>query len=238
MPSRDSSVAEQRDYSPQVAVFDSGSRDQTAPSSVAERRDETSSEDRPASGVRDIPEVGGSSPSGLSTSYAPQAQDRATPQSGRLSDASGPEGVTESPPPARDNLHRKWEVRLAEDHLCQTGVYLRRWRVETPWFSIRLHHWFSSDDDRSPHDHPWDFVTIPLRGSYLDESPAGSQRVRTGRVYYRRASHAHWVHLDRGPAWTLVLTGPKVRRWGFWVRDKWVRSYRYFYRFGNHPCDS
>lgn len=142
-------------------------------------------------------------------------------------------------PSARSNLHRKFEVRLAEDHLCATGVYLRRWRVETPWFSVRLHHWFASDDDRSMHDHPWDFVTIPLRGSYLDETPSGPQRVRAGRAYYRPATHAHWVHLDRGRVWTLVLTGPKVRRWGFLVgaARKWVVSYRYFYRFGNHPCD-
>lgn len=136
------------------------------------------------------------------------------------------------------NLHRKWEVRLAEDHLCETGVYLRRWRLETPWFSIRLHHWFASDDDRSMHDHPWDFITMPLRGSYVDETPAGPQRVRAGRIYYRPSTHAHWVHLDRGRVWTLVLTGPKVRRWGFLVGRKWTIAYRYFYRFGNHPCDS
>jgi hypothetical protein len=132
---------------------------------------------------------------------------------------------------------------LAEDHLCATGVYLRRWRVETPWFSVRLHHWLHSDDDRNPHDHPWAFVTAVLRGSYIDEGLTRRQRVRPGHVYYRSADHAHWVHLDRGEVWTLVLTGPKVRRWGFWVGGRrglyarFVKSYRYFYEFGNHPCD-
>lgn len=140
-------------------------------------------------------------------------------------------------PSTDQRLHRKWEVRLAEDHLCETGVYLRRWRVETPWFSVRVHHWLHSDDSRNVHDHPWDFVTVILRGSYVDEGRNGRQRVRAGRAYYRPATHAHWVHLDRGPAWTLVLTGPKIRRWGFWLDRGWVKSYKYFYAFGNHPCD-
>jgi len=139
-------------------------------------------------------------------------------------------------PPSRDQLHRRWQIAWRENLLCATGVYLRRWRIETPWFSVRLHHWFASDDSRSPHDHPWDFVTFVLRGSYVDEGEH-RQRVRAGHVYHRSSTHAHWVHLDRGPVWTLVLTGPKVRRWGFWVKNRWVRSYRYFYRFGEHACD-
>jgi len=139
---------------------------------------------------------------------------------------------------ADQRLHRKWEVRLAEDHLCETGVYLRRWRIETPWFSVRLHHWLHSDDNRSPHDHPWNFITFVLRGSYIDEGRWERQRVKAGRAYYRPASHAHWVHLDQGEVWTLVLTGPKIKRWGFWITPtKWIRSFKYFYRFGNHPCD-
>jgi hypothetical protein len=35
----------------------------------------------------------------------------------------------------------------------------------------------------------------------------------------------------------LVLTGPKVRRWGFWVQGLWTKSYKYFHHWGNHPCD-
>lgn len=158
---------------------------------------------------------------------------------------------TTRPGPPDDRLHRKFEVRLAEDHACQTGVYLRRWRVETPWFSVRLHHWLHSDDNRNTHDHPWNFYTFILKGSYLDVPiPAGpgtvdafgnealvGQRVKAGHIYYRPATHAHWVHLDQGEVWTLVLTGPKIRRWGFWIGDRWKRSFKYFYEYGTHPCD-
>lgn len=134
-------------------------------------------------------------------------------------------------------LHRKVQIRLNESLYCDKEVYLKRWRIETPWFSIRLHHWFHSDDNRNMHDHPWNFYTLILKGSYLDESKYGAERVKAGRIYYRPATHAHWVHLDKSRVWSLILTGPKIRRWGFWVGKKWTVSFRYFYRFGNHPCD-
>lgn len=137
-------------------------------------------------------------------------------------------------------LHKRFALTLGENLFCAQGVYLRRWRFETPWFSIRLHHWFHSDDNRNVHDHPWNFYTLILKGSYTDESPKGSQRVSAGHIYYRSAEHAHWVHLDPNTTvWTLVLTGPKIRRWGFWIsaRNKWTKAYKYFYEFGNHPCE-
>jgi hypothetical protein len=229
-----SSAAEQQDYSLQVPVSDSGSPVHSSGGSAVGSAPAPSADDQP-------------------TRVAPEQEGRAAVavdgDDGNMLEVGG---SSPSPQTTLDELHRKWEIRLAEDHTCQTGVYLRRWRLETPWFSIRLHHWFASDDDRSMHDHPWDFITIPLRGSYLDEhytrrsgdpddveiDVPTAERVRVGRIYYRPSTHAHWVHLDRGRVWTLVLTGPKIRRWGFWVKDKWVRSYRYFYRFGNHPCDS
>lgn len=185
-----------------------------------------SSSDRESAGFN-VPEVVGSNPASPSQSRDSSAVEH---QPDVLEVAS-------SDSRSLDHLHRKWEIRLGEDHACATGVYLRRWRVETPWFSVRLHHWLHSDDDRHRHDHPWAFITFCLRGSYIDEGIGFRQRVRAGHAYYRPADHAHWVHLDRGPAWTVIVTGPKVRRWGFWVNNRWVKSYRYFYRFGNHPCD-
>lgn len=134
-------------------------------------------------------------------------------------------------------LHRKFAFTFGEKLYCDSEVYLKRWRLETPWFSIRLHHWFHSDDNRNTHDHPWNFYTLILKGSYLDESPSGTQKVSAGHIYYRSAEHAHWVHLNKGRVWTLVLTGPKVRRWGFWIKGKWTKAYKYFYEFGKHPCE-
>lgn len=115
--------------------------------------------------------------------------------------------------------------------------YVIRWRLETPWGSIRLHHWLAPDDDRAPHDHPWGFRTFVLKGGYRDESPTGSEHLRAPATRYRPATHQHTVFPDPGGAWTIIVTGPKVRNWGFWVRGKFVKMNKYFLTYGHHPCD-
>lgn len=48
--------------------------------------------------------------------------------------------------------------------------YAERWILNFgPLGSIRLHRWFRSDDKRAKHDHPSDFVTLVLKGGYVDE---------------------------------------------------------------------
>lgn len=50
-------------------------------------------------------------------------------------------------------------------------LYLRRYYLlETRWGNIFLHNICRSDDDPDPHDHPWNFLTVLLRGSYIDEA--------------------------------------------------------------------
>lgn len=156
------------------------------------------------------------------------------------------------------NFHRKFSIGWREELACRSGVYLRRWRIEAPLFSIRLHHWLHSDDTRSFHDHPWGFYTIILKGKYHDCSPADPNKIpfmktnwdgstypypivmelmTPGKVRYRPAHHKHYVLVEPPGCWTILITGPKIRRWGFWVKEKFVVSYRYFYRYGSHPCD-
>lgn len=124
------------------------------------------------------------------------------------------------------------------EKLGVTGCeYLVRWRFETPWGSIRLHHWIGPDDDRARHDHPWSFVTFVLRGGYTDLSPAGDQHLKAPAVQYRNAEHQHTVVPDSGGAWTIIVTGPKIRSWGFWVAGKFKKANKYFLTYGHHPCD-
>lgn len=114
---------------------------------------------------------------------------------------------------------------------------MHRWRIETRWGSIRLHHWLAPDDDRFFHDHPWSFLTFVLRGGYTDRSPSGTEHLGSGAIRFRNAEHQHTVYPDPGGAWTLVLTGPKMRSWGFWVRGKFRKANKYFASFGHHPCE-
>ena len=129
------------------------------------------------------------------------------------------------------------QIKFAEKLGLESCPYLIRWRLETPWFSVRLHHWLAPDDERFFHDHPWDFLTFVLRGAYTDAGPTGLQYLKAPVVQYRAAEHRHTVYPDKGGAWTLVFTGPKIRQWGFWVGDKFRKANKYFLIYGHHPCN-
>jgi hypothetical protein len=54
---------------------------------------------------------------------------------------------------------------------------------------------------------------------------------------YRPSLHRHTVSVDKGGCWTIMLTGPQVRKWGFWVKDKFVKANKYFLIWGHHHCE-
>lgn len=109
--------------------------------------------------------------------------------------------------------------------------YLLRWFVipRNRFFNIYLHLFLRSDDDRALHDHPWANCSILLDGEYTEHKiQAGGIHIKT----VRRAGDwcirfsgklAHRIELHHGPCWTLFLTGPVYRHWGFHCPDKgWV----------------
>lgn len=112
--------------------------------------------------------------------------------------------------------------------------YLRRWWVipRNRIFNVYLHEFLRSDDDRALHSHPWHFnLSILLRGGYLEHTPSGAIRRRAGDWKFRWGAAWHRVELlrtwsgfsraeraivgDEEPCWTLFVTGPNVRQWGF-----------------------
>ena len=117
-----------------------------------------------------------------------------------------------------------------------TDAYLRRWYVlpRNRWGNLYLHEFVRSDDDRALHDHPWRNVSVLLRGSYLEHGDDGTVRLRrAGAIVGRRAEAAHRIALIEGqPVWTLFLTGPKRREWGFLCPKGW----RHWRDFAN-PAD-
>lgn len=104
--------------------------------------------------------------------------------------------------------------------------YLLRWWIipRNRWFNIYLHKFMRSDDDRALHDHPWINMSVLMRGSYIEHSINGSAVMRRPwRPVMRFPTTAHRVELlDGKPVWTLFLTGPKVRVWGFFCPKGWI----------------
>ncbi|OHU63993.1 hypothetical protein [Mycobacteroides chelonae] len=128
--------------------------------------------------------------------------------------------------------------------------YLLRWHVipRNKRLNIYLHKFLGSDDDRALHDHPWWFISILLDGQYWEHREDGSRNLRKApSVAFRRATTAHRVELETGalvdpwdpnevwaryeiPATTLIITGPKVRSWGFHCPNGW----KHWRKFINH----
>lgn len=110
--------------------------------------------------------------------------------------------------------------------------YLRRWWLipRNRVFNVYLHEFLRSDDDRALHDHPWSNCSVLLRGCYtehtIDAGGIHQRRVLTAGDFRFRLSgcFAHRLELiDNAPCWTLFLTGPRYREWGFHCPEQgWV----------------
>lgn len=107
--------------------------------------------------------------------------------------------------------------------------YLLRWWLlpRNRLFNVYLHWILRSDDDRALHDHPWMNVSYLLRGGYVEHRIAAGgvhhARVRQqGSIIMRRARVAHRLELvGHDACWTLFITGPTVRAWGFHCPAGW-----------------
>jgi len=109
-----------------------------------------------------------------------------------------------------------------------SGDYMRRWVIKTPWFLLRLHHIMRSDNDRHFHDHPFDFTSLILKGGYIEYTPNNLPRmVYPGDTVHRRAPDLHYLKLLEKDAWTVLITSPYYREWGFATEDGWVKADKY-----------
>lgn len=119
---------------------------------------------------------------------------------------------------------------------CLDGlVYLVRLRViQTPLFALYVHDIHEPDGDRAPHNHPWTFISIVLRGHYtehvhVDPDPE-RKRVETivekthkrFSIHKMPQSQAHTI-VEAGPNLkTLILTGRRRSSWGFFTDKGYV----------------
>jgi len=101
--------------------------------------------------------------------------------------------------------------------------YMYRWWVipRNRVLNIYLHYFLRSDDDRALHDHPWINCSVLLRGEYTEHTIAAGginrmQILKAGAIRLRwSGKFAHRIELHNGECWTLFITGPKYREWGF-----------------------
>ena len=124
-----------------------------------------------------------------------------------------------------------------------TPGYMRRMPLipRNRLFNIYLHCYTGPDNrDEGMHDHPWHSISFRLRGEELYEwrpmhakgfaerctfiGGHGAKLVKLPRIVFRRARSLHAISSGTWPVWTLFLTGPVVRKWGFFTREGWVTA--------------
>ncbi len=109
------------------------------------------------------------------------------------------------------------------DHANNTDVYLRRWYlIHTPWFGVYVHNILRPDGDRDMHDHPWPFISIILKGWYLEEIPTGKRLWKIASVHKMLATGTHRIVQLAPNTWSLILVGKRQRQWGFHTPTGWV----------------
>ena len=117
--------------------------------------------------------------------------------------------------------------------------YLLRWWIipRNRFFNIYLHKFLRSDDDRALHDHMYVRCSIILKGAYIEHFSNKKRKYRkAGYIVFRKPTTAHrvqllseWTQFLFGkpitkiykPCWTLFITGPRVREWGFHCPNGW-----------------
>lgn len=124
-------------------------------------------------------------------------------------------------------MRRKPDFIIGGDN----NPYLLRWYLipRNPVFNVYIHKFLRSDDDRALHDHPWANCSVILRGCYTEHTIAAGgihrrEVIRAGQCRFRWSGRfAHRLELHAGPCWTLFLTGPRYRSWGFHCPERgWV----------------
>lgn len=120
-------------------------------------------------------------------------------------------------------------------------VYLRRWYVipRNAIFNIYLHNFLHDDEDRALHDHMYSSLSWILKGGYLEHTiKAGGVHKRKeyapGRIILRPfGGKAHRIELIGKSCWTLFITGPRYRKWGFHTKDGWVHHKEFLDPYGD-----
>lgn len=117
-------------------------------------------------------------------------------------------------------------MKLIKEIKSKTGIlHFRRWQILwTPWFSIWIHGIYSADKDEHLHNHPWDYFSLVLKGSFLEETESGTKIMRPLSYVKRDGSEFHKIKILFTPkVYTLFITSPPKRDWGYKVKGKIIQ---------------
>jgi hypothetical protein len=127
------------------------------------------------------------------------------------------------------------KLLLTREIISRTGVvHFRRYRLlETPILRFYIHQILESDKDGDLHDHPWNLISIILKGGYIerfwDKKRKRNQLVAHSSfdIFRRSATDFHCIDKILKPVWTFVIAYGKRREWGYQTEIGWVDNKTY-----------
>lgn len=122
------------------------------------------------------------------------------------------------------NRPRGWR-RLTLRHDGRS--FLERRGLDLGPVGVYVHHIAGPDPGLDLHDHPWPFVSLILRGGYVEQVADTREPwlVRL-RKWHRWSVHrmpftiCHRIVQAEPGTWTLIVRGRKSRTWGFYLVDE------------------
>lgn len=156
---------------------------------------------------------------------------------------SRPNGAWETS--RKKGVFRRLTLRRADGQ-----VYLNRWGIQfDSVLGVYLHKMEAPDPGVDLHDHPWWFTSIVLWGGYTEQRADTRHAPDLARIaeewpdtctrgveVERRWLSAKSMRLDEchtitklhgRTCWTLVIRGPRLRRWGFYLPDGYMVEAEY-----------
>ena len=124
---------------------------------------------------------------------------------------------------ATDRL-QKYASANKPDFIIGEDYLLRWWLIpRNRVFNVYLHRVTGNDIDRALHDHPWINVSIILQNGYLEIRQSSATIRKPGHMIFRLPKTPHRLEVlgDNIPVWSLFITGPRVREWGFLCPAGW-----------------
>lgn len=131
---------------------------------------------------------------------------------------------------------------IKEDTGCYSVCFFKRpiaWIFQKLGIAIRIHKILRSDNGRDFHNHPWNFISVILKGCYFEVTPKFDENgfyqgenktfYTDNDVLFRQHKHFHRLQLlvrsfynekdeyaiSYMPVWTLFITFRKRCSWGF-----------------------
>lgn len=155
---------------------------------------------------------------------------------------SRPKGAWETS--RKSTFYRRLTLRRADGQ-----VYLNRWGIGHDRIGgVYLHRMAAPDPGVDLHDHPWWFASLIVWGGYTelradtreasmlariaDEHPTCTRGIPVHRRWLSartmRFDECHTITtLNRPVSWSLILRGPRRRKWGFYLADGYMPEAQY-----------